>query len=172
MFMVSISSPCMVSACEDVADHWDHLCAVQLHGAQTSADRLCAGGVDEIEPSNAERLDGTSDPAGYRLWRADVQGAVLDLAFVLLRAYRRPATQRADAITHDPVVRPMQFPGLLVCVGDKAGRVHPDRISSRPELLCGAAVEVEVGGEAFGRTAGDGKHERKPVACRADDRLR
>src|SRR5258708_38482168 len=129
MFMVSISSPCMVSACEDIADHWDHLCAVQLHGAQTSADRLCAGGVDEIEPSNAERLDGTGDPAGDRLRRADVQGAVLDLAFVLRRAYRRPTTQRAAAITHTPVVRPMQCPALPAYVARKPRRGNPDRLS-------------------------------------------
>src|SRR5712691_8411097 len=135
MCAVSIASPFMVSACEDVADHWDHLRAVQLHGAQASADRLCADGVDEIEPADAEHVDGVGDPAGDCLRRADVEGAVLDLALVLLQTYRWPAAQRADAIPDDPVVGPMQFPGLLVRVGDEARRVHPDRMSSRPELL-------------------------------------
>src|SRR5258706_367015 len=94
-----------------------------------------------------------------------------DLALVLLQTHRWPAAQRADAITDDPVVWPMHFPGLLVRVGDEARRVHPDRMSGRPELLSGASVEVEVGGEAFGRTADDGEHEWKSVARRADDRL-
>src|SRR5258707_12890174 len=98
MSVMSIASPFMVSACEDVADHWDHLRAVQLHGVQSSGYRLCASGIDEIEPPDAKRLDGVGDPDGDRLRRADVEGAVIDLALVLFLAYRRPAAQRADAI--------------------------------------------------------------------------
>src|SRR5579859_4716021 len=107
MFVVFISSPFMVSTCKDVADHGDNLRAVQLHGAQARADRLCAYSVDKIEPPDTERLDGTGDPVGNRLGRADVQGAMLNLALVLLSAYRRPAAHRADTITNDPVVGPM-----------------------------------------------------------------
>src|SRR3712207_1000150 len=101
MSVVFMSALYMVSACEDVADHRDHLRAVQLDGAQASADRLGSRGVDEVKPADAERLDGAGDLAGDRLGRADVEGAVRDLALVLLPAYRRPAPQCADGIADD-----------------------------------------------------------------------
>src|SRR5215207_6316602 len=149
-------SPFMMLAAEDVANHWDHFCAVQLNRAQASADRLRARGVDEVEPADAKRLDGLGHFAGDCFWRADVEGAVLDFSLVLILAYRWPAPQCTDAITHDPVVRPVQFSGFLVRVGDEAWRVHPNRMSGCAELLGGASVELDVGGEAFGGTADDG----------------
>src|SRR5258706_9633127 len=169
--VMSMLSPVIVLASEYIADHRDYLRAVQLNGAHSSADRLCSCGVDQIEPANAQRLGGVGDFGADRLGRADVEGAVLDLSLILLLAYRRPASQCADAITDDPVVRPMQLPSFLVRVGDEARRVHPDRMRGRAELRGGALVEVDIGGEAFGGTADDGEHEWKPIARRADDRL-
>jgi hypothetical protein len=110
----------MMLAAEDVANHGNHFCAVQLDGAQASADWLCTRRVDEVEPTHAQRLDGLGHFTGDCLWRANVEGAVLDLSLVLLRAYRRPASQCANAITHDTVVSPVQCPGFLVRVGDEA----------------------------------------------------
>src|SRR5687768_11918009 len=109
---MSMLSSFIVLASEDVADHRDYLRAVQLNGAQSSADRLCARGVDEVEPADAKRLDGDGDLVGNRLGRADVEGAVLDLSLIFLLAYRRPASQRADAITDNPVVWPVQIAGF------------------------------------------------------------
>src|SRR6186997_2100744 len=100
MSVVSMCCPFMVSAREDVADQRDYLRAVQLDGAQASADRLRSRSVDEVEPADAERLDGAGDLASDRLGRADVEGAVRDFALVLLPAHRRPAPQAADAIAH------------------------------------------------------------------------
>src|SRR4030095_12946374 len=104
-------APFMMLASEDVANHRDHFCAVQLDGAQASADRLRARGVDEVEPANAERRDGLGHFAGDCFWRADVEGAVLDFSLVLVLAYRRPASQWTDAITNDPAVAPVQSHG-------------------------------------------------------------
>src|SRR5258706_4447201 len=95
-------SPFIVLPPENVADHRDYLRAVQLNGAHSSADRLCSRGVDEVKPADAKRLDGAGDLAGDRLGRADVEGAVLDLSLILLLAYRRPASPRADSLTADP----------------------------------------------------------------------
>src|SRR5689334_1528680 len=139
-------SPFMLLASEDVANHRDYFCAVQLNGAQASADRLCTRRVDQVEPANAERLDSFGHFAGDCFWRANVEGAVLDFSLVLLRAYRRPAPQCTNTITHNLVVRPVQFPGFLVRAGDEAWRVHPDRMSDRTKLLSCASVELDVGG--------------------------
>src|SRR5258706_7264699 len=117
-------SPFIVLASENVTDHRDYLRAVQLNGAHSSADRLCSRGVDEVEPADAKRLDGAGDLAGDRLGRADVEGALLDLSLILLLAYRRPASQCADAITDDPVLWPVQLPGVLVRVCDVDLPVH------------------------------------------------
>src|SRR5258707_14390804 len=163
--------PFIVLASENVTDHRDYLRAVQLNGAHSSADRLCSRGVDEVKPADAKRLDSVGSLAGDRVGRVDVEGAVLDLSLILLLAYRRPTSQCADAIADNPVVWPVQFPGFLVRAGDEAWRVHPNRMSGRAELRGGALVEVDVGGEAFGITTDDREHERKSVACGADDRL-
>src|SRR5690349_993261 len=165
-------SPFMMLASEDVANHRDHFCAVQLDGAQASTDRLRARCIDEVEPANTERLDGLCHFAGDCFWRANVKRALLDFSFVLVLAYRRPASQCTDAITEDAVVRPVQFAGFLVSIGDEAWRVHPDRMSGRAELRGGTLVEFDVGGEACGVSSNNGEHERKPVARCADDRLR
>src|SRR5258706_10679566 len=164
-------SPFIMLTSEDLANHRDYFRAVQLNGAHSGADRLCSRGVDEVEPADAERLDGLRHFAGNCFWRADVERAVLDLSLILLLADRRPTSQCTDAITDNPVVWPVQFPGFFVRVGDEAWRVHPNRMSGRAKLRGGALVEVDVGGEAFGITTDDREHERKSVACGADDRL-
>jgi hypothetical protein len=55
---------------------------------------------------------------------------------------------------------PEQLAGLLVGVGDEAGRVHADRVRDGAELCSRAPVQLDVAGESFGWTADDGEHER------------
>ena len=73
--------------------------AVELDGAQPGAGRdALRRGVDEVEPADAEGLDGAGHLAGDGFGGADVEGAVLDLGIEFLPAQRRPAAQRADAV--------------------------------------------------------------------------
>src|SRR5258708_39340307 len=112
----------VVSAGEDVADHGDYLRAVELDGFQSGAHRQRAGRVDQVEPTDAQPLDGAGDPAGDGLRRADVHRAVYDVGVEFLAAERRPAAQRPDPVAGDLVPRVEQLLGLLVGVGDEARR--------------------------------------------------
>ena len=94
-----------------------------------------AGGVDQVEPADVQRLDRAGDLARDGLGRADVQRAVGDLGVELLALDRRPAAQRADPVADHLVARPEQLPRLLVGVGDEARGVHPDRVGHRAELM-------------------------------------
>ena len=61
---------------------------------------------------------------------ADVERAHGDLAVVLGPAGRAPAALGADPVPHHLVVGPELLAGLLVGVGDVAGRVDADRAAS------------------------------------------
>ncbi|MDT7721014.1 MAG: hypothetical protein QOE94_2025 [Mycobacterium sp.] len=67
---------------------------------------------------------------------------------------------------------PEDFASLLVGIGDKSRRMHPDRMSGRAELRGGPAVQVQVRGEPLRGSADDGEHKPQTVIGGTYNRLR
>ena len=103
------------------------------------------GGVDHVEPARVQYPDRMGDLGRDRLDRADVQRSAVHLGVEFFPAERRPAALRPDPVADllEPGVE--QLLGFLVGGRDEAGRVHPDRLCGRAELLAGTPVQIHVG---------------------------